>query len=265
MKKVNNSIPALVNLLEDEDEHISTTAMQQILSSENQAEKIIAEYQESHNPILRNRVHQMGNILKLRRTRSTFIENVRNSSLSMWDGILQVNYQYNPLVELKEIQEIFLSLVKRLPKRITLQKLAEFMRSEKFTFSGENILNADMYLISDVLLQRTGSPVLLSVIFRELATISGISTNVVIINGKHCLVNDDYHYIEPSNDWRISHLIRGQTLHRCDKTNIWLTVLSQLFISSMLEGQPLTIFRVGSILAELCEGQIRNLPFPLGS
>ena len=264
MNQKNNLIKALINLLEDEDRYVSTVAMEQLLSSAN-AEAVVAEFQEAHSPILRNRIHQLGNILRTRQQRSQFVQNFNNSSLTLWEGILQINYHYNPKMDSRQLKQMMASLIDQLPRRLSTVSLAKFMRNGNFAFSGEDIIGPDLYLIEDVLLHRLGSPILLSVIAKELAKQRDLETSIVLYKGKHCLIDRFKNLIEPTEDWRINHLKAIQDIRLFEKEHIWLVILSQLFISAMLEGRLQAIHRVGSLLAEICEGHAKNFPFPLGS
>jgi hypothetical protein len=258
------TVSALVNLLQDEDAHISTLAMEQLLQHQ-EAEHLVAELQESASPVLRSRIHQLGNILNIRRARHDFIARVEGTSLSLWQGLLEINYQYNPRLNQSQADKLLAELQEKLPKDINTARLTAFMRSENFTYTGEDILGADLYLVEDVLMQRVGAPILLSVLARQLGRQVGWNATVVLFKGKHCLLDPRGHLIEPAENWRITRLPRHDNLHPCGNKEIWLTVLCQLYLSAMLEGRLLAIHRVGSILATLCGGEFRALPFPLGS
>ena len=264
MKQESVLTNALLNLLEDDDRYVSTVAMEQLLSSDN-VDELVAEFQESHSPILRNRVHQIGNILRGRQLRSEFVKNFKNAAISLWDGIVQINFHYNPKMDSRQLARMMISLEDQLPRRLSAASLAEFMRSKNFSFSGEDIIGPDLYLIEDVLLHQVGSPILLSVVARELGRKRDLETSVALYKGKHCLIDRFNNLIKPTEDWRIKHLKTVQDIRVFGKANIWLVVLSQLFVSAMLEGRLQAIHRVGSLLAELCGGRVRNFPFPLGS
>jgi len=263
-KTKNPTLEALVNLLEDEDTHISTLAMEQLLRHQD-AETLVAELQEASSPVLRTRIHQLGNILNIRRARTQFIARVEGSGISLWEGLQQINYQYNPRMNQAAVDTMMGELQERLPEELNTAKLTAFMRGENFSYTGEDILGADLYLVEDVLAQRVGAPIILSVIARQLGRHAGWNSTVVLFKGKHCLLDPRGHLIEPAENWRITRLPRHDNLHPCGNKEIWLTVLCQLYLSAMLEGRLLAIHRVGSILAKLCSGEFRNLPFPLGS
>lgn len=265
MNQVSPTINALVNLLEDDDRQVSTLAMERLLAMDQDADGLVAELQESQNPVLRGRIHQLGAILKLRRERAGFIQSVQEESLPLWQGILQINYQYNPRFESSEVETIIRGMVAKLPPRLNAVKLAAFMRNEGFTYAGEDVLGADLYMVEDVLIQRVGAPILLAVIARQLSLAQNLDCSIVLYKGKHCLVDDQLNLIETGEDWRVGRLQKENRVHACSDRDIWLTVLAQLFLAALLEGRLQAIHRVGTILSKLCGGSSQDLPFPLGS
>jgi hypothetical protein len=160
---------------------------------------------------------------------------------------------------------MMLDLKAQLPARLSTTKIINFMRRQNFIFTGDDQLDAELYLVEDVLIQRIGAPILLSIIAHELGNCGGWNSHIVIYRGRHCLLDCNNNIIEPSEDWKITRKIRDPRPHICRKDDAWLTILSQLFLSAILEGRLQAIHRVGSILAELSGGNIRSLPFPLGS
>jgi hypothetical protein len=175
-----NKTKALIDLLDDEDRHVSTLAMEQLLQMDTELDHLVAEYQESHNPVLRGRIHQLGSILQLRRDRASFIENVKNQSISLWDGIVQINYHFNPQLRLQDVTETMEDIIGRLPANPSTVKLAAFMRNENFSYTGEDILGPDLFLIEDVLVQRVGSPVILAALAHQLGAVAGWQSSIVI-------------------------------------------------------------------------------------
>ena len=139
------TIAALINLLEDEDKQVSVAAMERLLTYEKNLDNIIAEFQESSSPVLRGRIHQLSNVLNLKRSRTKFIDNVKNASISLWDGIVEINYQFNPIMDIQEVTRSFQSIKDRLPRDSSFLSVVDFFKNEDFTITNEDILGADLY------------------------------------------------------------------------------------------------------------------------
>jgi hypothetical protein len=259
-----STVSALISLLEDDDKQVSTLAMEELLTMDQELDALVAELQESTSPILRSRIHQIGNILNIRRARMAFIDKVKTGQMSLWDGLLQINYQYNPRMGFASVDKAMSELTSRLPKRPNSARIAAFMRNEGFTHPVEDVLGADLYLVEDALIQRVGSPILLSVLARHLGEQCGWHSTLVLYRGKHCLVDGHYNLLEPAEGWRISPLNGLDKQHPCGDRDVWLTVLSQLFLAALMEGSLQAIHRMGNILALLSGGEFDLLPFPLG-
>jgi len=265
MKSEQTKISALLNLLEDEDSQVSTLAMEQLLLLERGADDLLQEFQEAANPRLRGRIHQLGSILKIRRSRNAFIHEALNSTLSLWAGLLHINYQYNPRLNFESVDGMLNELAARLPAKLTTVRLCAFLRDENFQYTQEDTLGSDLFLVEDVLVQRVGSPILLSVIAHCLGEKAGWHSSPVLYHGRHCLIDDSHgNLIEPADGWKITRYSRDDRLHPCGDRDIWLTVLCQLFLAAMLEGRLQAIHRVGAILARLCGAGTGSLPYPLG-
>ena len=256
---------ALTNLLADEDHYISTMAMEKLLSMKEEVQSVIAEYQESHDPAIRNRIHQLGSILKIRQSRSELVQNIKNSSISLWEGTLQINYHYDPKMEIGQVNHSMSSLSSHLPRKLLTAGLANFMRNENFSYAGEDIVGPDLFLIEDVLLHRVGAPILFCVIAKELARKRKLDIDIVLFRGQFCLLDKAKLLIDPTSGWKLIRLNSSQDYCLYQNFNIWLAILSQLFTSTMLEGRLQAIHRVAVLLSEICGNNIRNLPFPLGS
>lgn len=264
MKHNSEKIHALLQLLEDEDSQVYSLAMEQLLQ-EHVADDLVKEFQEAQNPLLRVRMHQLGNVLSMRRRRRTFIRNARLARLTLWDGLLQINHLYNQRMNPEAVNLAFEKLIQELPPRLSAVRVATFMKEHGFGFAGEDTLAADLYLIEDVIAQHVGAPVVMSIIAKCLGERVGWDASIVLYKGKHCLLDCSSNLVEPADGWKVTHLPLEERLESCADSDIWLTVLSQLFLAAMLEGRLPAIHRVGSILAELCGGGLSGLPYPLGS
>ena len=105
--KEEERVTALLTLLQDEDLKIASLAMEQFLKLGRVTDETIAEHQESQDPCLRHRIHQLSSILARRRERLAFIEAAGRENASPWEGILRINRLYDPRCELKTVTPAF--------------------------------------------------------------------------------------------------------------------------------------------------------------
>jgi len=257
-------IDSLISLLGDEDVLVSALAMEELLQRDDQIDGLLAEHQEADDDRLRSRIHQMGNVTRIRREREELITGIRQAQLELWDGILRINHQYNTRLNLDAVERLMVDFAGGISRPVSGNRIAQYMVGEGFATARENVLGADLYLADDVLSQRIGSPILLACIAQELGRRVGWSSTIVLYKGKHCLIDAQNNFIEPAEAWRVSKFTPDVQLHPCADKDLWLTILCQLYLAAMLEGRVQAIHRVGSILATLCDGRFHDLPFPLG-
>jgi hypothetical protein len=257
-------INALLNLLEDEDNHVSALAMEQLLLMDNGADDVVREFQESPSPVLRSRIHQLDNLLTLRRRRRSFIARAKGEGLGLFEGLSLIGYQYNPRMSVEAVKRRFETICKDAPSFTSSTQLAAYFHDGGFALSAENYLASELYLLDEVLEHRYGAPVMLCCIAKCLADHCSWPVSVILYKGRHCLIDKNRNLIETWDSWRVTKLPAGEQVCHCSKSDLWLSILSQLFLASLQEGQIQAVYRVSSILAEFCGGSFDMLPFPLG-
>jgi hypothetical protein len=257
-------INALLNLLEDDDSHVSALAMEQLLLLDNGADDVVREFQESPSPVLRSRIHQLDNLLTLRRRRRSFIARAKGSDLSLLEGLSLINYQYNPKISVETVRRSFESICEKAPVFTSSTQLAAYLHKDGFALNAENYLASELYLLDEILEHRQGAPVMLCCIAKCLADHCNWPVSVILYKGRHCLIDKNRNLIETWDSWRVTKLPAGDQVCHCSKSDLWLSILGQLFLASLQEGQIQAVYRVSSILAEFCGGTFDALPFPLG-
>ncbi len=261
----NERLSALLTLLQDEDEGIASLAMEQILTLGPQADRTIAEHQESNDPQLRQRIHQLGSILSRRRARLAFIEALSNERLSLWDGLVQIHSLYEMTCNVSAIEQEVNGLVGELRcDRLTTPRVAQFMREKEFTVPSENILDVELFLIQRVLSTHYGSAAVLSVLVQHLGVLLRWSFTVVLHKGRFCLIDRNNLLLNPSEGWHISKLRSDDRIHPCSRRDVLLAIMCQLFLIVLIEGQLRDLHHFGSLLASLNSSALDILPYPLG-
>lgn len=259
------SLPALITLLQDEDDKVASLAMEQFLAF-GLAEKAVAEFQESNNPELRKRVHQLGGILGRRRARQEFRDAVEHEGVSLWDGVIQLNWLYDPQCNRKKVADRVETMAAKLEsKGVNAAKVAALMKDEEFLVPDEDILDVDLYLVERVLETKYGSPAVLCAVAQQIGQEAGWTPSIVLYEGRFCLLDRHYLLVDPSEGWHISRLDPDQRVHPCSSKDLWVGILTQLFLVSLVEGHLRDLYHFGDLLASLNKMAIDEaLPFPLG-
>jgi len=261
----NKRIMALLTLLQDDDPRIASLAMEQFLSLGPLAEQAIAEHQESQDPQLRCRMHQLSTILSRRRARVGFIASMSADDTSLWDGLLQLNELYDPRRHRQsmtaELTKVFGDLH---AQPGTTPRLAVLMRDNEFTVPDEDILDVDLYLVARVLQTRYGSPALLCALAQHVAAQLNWSLTIVLQLGRFKLIDRNNLLLDPTEGWRISRLKAEDGVHPCSRRDVLFCVLSHLFLASLVDGQLRDLYHFGDLLTALNGTDLRDLPKPLG-
>lgn len=261
----NERLSALLTLLLDDDDAIASLAMEQILTEGPLASQTVAEYQESHDPQLRQRIHQISSILARRQARREFVQALADEKLTLWEGIVQIHSLYELSCNVRELEQDVDNLVRDLRKgKMSTPRLAEFMREKEFTVPSEDILDVDLFLIQRVLTTRYGSAAILSVLAQQLATRCRWPFTVVLHAGRFCLMDGANLLLNPSEGWHISKLKSEDRIHPCSRRDVLLAILCQLFLIALIEGQLRDLHHFGSLLTSMNENDVSFLPFPLG-
>ncbi len=259
-------LSALLTLLQDDDVRIASLAMEQFLKMDGVTDATIAEHQESHDPHLRQRIHQLSTILTRRRARQSFIEALSQEQITLWEGVQQINMLYDPQCDLKQVDDAVSSLFKRLASQpVTTPRIAELMREQEFNVPEEDTLDVDLYLVQRVLETRYGSAAVLAALAHLIGGKLGWAFTIVLHGGRFCLIDRNNLLLDPNEGWHISKLKTDSRIHPCTRMDVLMGILGQLFLVALIGGHLRDLYHFGDLLTALNGGTIDALPFPLGA
>ena len=264
--KQDPQITALLSLLQDDDPKVASLAMEQFLKLEDVADETIASYQDCHDPVLRQRMHQLSSIRSRRRARMEFLDGVENSRMSVWEGIRRINRLYDPQCNLRLLSRRIRELRKRAADALTTTtRTAAFMREQGFCVPSEAVLEVDLYLADSILDIRFGSAALLCALAQHLGrTCGGWEATIALYEGRFCLLDDKNLALDPAEGWKITRLEPSRNLHPCSRQDVWMAVLTQLFMIALVESNLRDLYVFGDLLTALNGDSVDSLPHPLG-
>ena len=258
-------IEALINLLQDEDPQIAVIAMEKLLANQAFVKNHLKELQESSDPCLRTRVHQMESILTRKKQLEDFTERVKNNKIELWEDLIFLNKIIDRSLKTETITGSFQELQDKIPrKQLTTLEIAAFMREQSFSCPNEDILDPGLFLIYEVITCSLGNPLLLCIIARQLAIKHQKRLTIVLHKGRHCLVSDESSFIDPQNGWSVTKLKQNSKVYPCTNRDILLTVISQLYLSALIEGQLRIIAFLSKMMAALSNNTVSEFPYPVG-
>lgn len=258
------SLSALLTLLQDENIKVASLAMEQFLTLGQLAEEALAEHQESHDPQLRQRIHQISSIMARRRARGAFIDDMAAEKMSTWDGVVHLNMLYDPRCNPGWVAGEVAELAARLKDGpVTSPRVSALMREQEFRVPEEDVLDIDLYLVQRVLETRYGSPAVLGALARQVGALAGWPSTLVLHSGRFCLIDRMNLLLDPSEGWHISKLKAADRIHPCSRRDVILGVLSQLFLVALVEGNLRDLHHFGDLLTAL-NANADSLPYPMG-
>lgn len=184
MENGKDQIPYLIELLDDDSEQNVCHAMAALLKSDEASlDRCLCALQESENPRLRRRVHQLESAIRARRQRTQLGTRLKRSAIGLYDGVVQLHLLWfdNDLVEhvqnqWDELCHKFRSFCRQRP---TLRAVADFLAKEEFHAPLNDDIAADFYCFGVVIDDHNGADVLLSVVAAELLRSAGVEASVV--------------------------------------------------------------------------------------
>ena len=87
-------IKRLASLLDDPDESVAISAMAELLNREPELGDLPAELQESSNPLMRRRAHQLQSALTMIRRRRYLAALLRSNEINCLEGLIQIHLQW---------------------------------------------------------------------------------------------------------------------------------------------------------------------------
>ena len=199
-----DEIASLVSLLDDEDEAVAVDAMAELLRREDELGDILAEAQESGNPLMRRRVHQLEAAITLRRRRREFRRKLQQPHVDLIDGLIDVHLQWydnDSRPELVRLWADFLRESRRFPKR-TFEHIAYFLRKSGFTATEETTMRPEYYCLGPVLENRIGAGSVLAAVAAAIAD-PELAPRMIRVMGEFALF-DGERLLIPAHDWRIA-------------------------------------------------------------
>ncbi len=152
-------ITRLISLLDDEDEAIAVSAMAELLYRDRELGSLPGELQESDNPLVRRRIHQLEAALTLRRRRRDFLTKLSASRLDFIDLLIDIHLQWFDNDSRLDLQRQYAGFQADFGKSVigSLNDLAYVMQKFGFSAETETTLKPENYCIGSILSDKIGS------------------------------------------------------------------------------------------------------------
>ncbi|MDD5599781.1 MAG: hypothetical protein PHV82_17685 [Victivallaceae bacterium] len=263
-----NKIESLISLLDDSNIQVVQEAMAELLKHEDRINEYLAQHQESSNPKLRRRIHQLQAIMIMRRRRENFAQLLNSPDLNMIDGLIAVHLQWYDNDSEDFLQDLWERLLKASERFApeNINDVAYFMRKCGFQASSIDDLQADSFCIGPVLEELAGADFILCALAAELAGKWGFELAIIRVMENFILIDKNGQALSPRNSWQIVPDIYSNKCELWTKRQIVELASTMLFTFAVSSNSFRYIHTIGYSLGKtLGENKLDFLPYPYGS
>lgn len=191
-KPDNRDIRVLLSLLDDPDERVAVEAMGELLDREPELGETLAELQESSDPLLRRRSHQLQAAITVRRRRRSFLDLLYSPNLQLVDGLIEVHLQWFDNDARPFLEELWQKFRNRSADFMiqSLDSLSYFYHKLGMQAAPESTLVPENYCVGPILEHKVGASSILAAIGGELAAGSGCRVRLVRVLGEFALQDE---------------------------------------------------------------------------
>ena len=261
----NPKLKALVKLLDDNGRQTASAAMAELLAAGSDIGPIMSALQESADPLVRRRAHQLQSIIRTRQTRSRLSDHLKVDYANLWQGLAELHLQWYDNDSIAYVESLWRELFdaargKYRPR--TSRRLAEFMADIGFIISGSAEVEADYCCIGAVLEDRVGADFILCAVALRLACLYGMRAKVVRDPENGFALLDNNGLLIFPTDWRVEPA-GHRALDLWNSGMILRHAANQLLICAISTDSVRYVYTIGSCLAKaLGKSQADLLPYP---
>ena len=257
----------LAGMLDDPNENVAAGVMAELLRHGDELLAVLAELQESDDPLLRKRIHELETIASLRRRRRDYLQKLEAPDFDLVQALIDLHLLWfdrdNPEMLLEMVQTFMGVAANNNIKDIA--ELGGFMARNNFAVPPEDEeLDVENYCIGPILEDRLGSGVMLCTLALIAGIGSGLELGMVRVAGHFAVVNRQGEMVSPDNGWIVD---RGSRLEQGDFWNDPRSVLRYASLMLFLSAVSADNFRYVHIIAHALMGDDDNtvcdfLPYP---
>ena len=251
----------LLSLLDDESEEVAIPVLAALLERHIDLLPYLAELQESRNPAVRRRVHQLQSILTIRERRYELLQKIENQQQSFSENLLELHMQWFDCDMQGEVFKVYEEFASSFGESgvSTLAEAAQYMLKTGFFAVRDTALDPEIYCIGSALSSRKMAESLLCGMIADMLDSQDI--RVVYANGSFVLTDGKVTVI-PSGLWQIEEdkVPDGRTF---DKKMLLKFAVSMLFSYSVSQDHFRYIYTIGQALTGCRDDSfLDHLPYP---
>ncbi len=258
-------IATLLRLLDEPNQQAAAMIMAELLEQESGLEDYLAELQESGDPLVRKRVHQLESILFLRKRRREFARKLHENAIDMPDGLFEIHLQWYDNDSLEVLGNEWNKLIDSAKKSsiVDIESIAYFMRKLGFSSPPPNDIQADYYCVGIIMEEFTGADVILCAMAQAIAKYFNIELQLIQVMESFALIDADKRVLTPKDGWRMHSPLKKDVFKVWDTSTVLKYAASMLFLSAVSSDSFRYVNTIGTCLGKAmgCKN-IGFLPYP---
>ncbi len=261
---------ALIRLLFDDDQKIAVQAMQALVENNESVNELLSIFQDSDDPKVRRRIYELSTALRHAELADELAESFKEKMATLESVIKLASYfdfnvKYDFVMQaLDQLAIKFKAYCQKHGGTLFQTNLVNFMRLNKFFVPETFTIEHETFLINKVLDYSLGSPIILSVIGQFLSEYMNHPFSIVIYEGHFALLDCEKNLLEPNFSWKVSLLENTKKCYTCTRNEVFLNVLSSLFLAVNQDGTITEINLISKLLTKVVGGSCNDLPYPIG-
>ena len=256
-------IRSLLSLLDDEDEPTALEAMAELLYRGDEVFPYLAELQESSDPLLRRRVHQLESALTVRRRRSEFSRLLAMPHPDVPRILVELHLQWfdnDPLPEMRSRLAAFLAEGRTMHPG-SLADLSAYFRKCGIAAERETTLRPENYCVGVMLADRIGSAAVWALLAKLLLPENAPVR--IVRNVEEFALCDGERLLLPERDWRIVRAPARGELEEWDERKVLKFAATMLFSAAVNSDSFRYVLTIGQALSGLPDDEVLDyMPYP---
>ncbi len=257
----------LLKLLDDDSDQLAGIAMAELLSAgDPRLERVLRTLQESSNPKLRRRIHQLQSAIIRRKKRLQLADALGSGKITLFDAVLQLHLLWFDNDTLEEVSQQWKDVIREAhmagdPHSF---KRALLFLAHKITacYGSDHALNADSLCIGTILEDSAASDFMYCILGREFALNWGFRSDVITVGPDFALLSGTTVHA-PCRMWKEFPLSAcGERLRVWTDSELISLLASSLFLNAVATDGFRYVHTLGCCISG--KKDIRFLPYPYG-
>ena len=264
--KTSDDIEKLSSLLDDEDDDVAVNVLALLLEREDELGDLPGRLQESDDPLIRKRAHQLQAALTFRKRRREFFQLISQERPDFVSGLIALHLLWFDRDSRTRLERELLNFISsaRTCGLETLDDARRFICRCAFASELDSTLRPENYCIGLILSQKTGAASLLMGLIKVLMR-SPEKFHVVRFCGSFALFDGANSILLSQGDWRVCKVSSAADFEYFSLRDILHCAGNMLFSAAVNSDSFRYVLTIAqSLSGDNGDGILSSMPYPYG-